>query len=393
MRKVRRITTLILLVRKAKRITTIILLILCLAFIVWSRSGRRPPPGAPDLRLLDVSSFGEDTGSGNLLGIQTHMVPADYASEERFRQRLDGYLAAARDKGFIAPKTIVVFPEYLGVWLVAAGEKESVRSAPTLEAASTILVASNLLSFLRWLPFAHAPKRADCAVFKMKARSMAAIYHRVFSGLAAEYRVTIVAGSIFLPDPHVADGVLLPGSGPLYNVSVLYAPDGRAQAPPVRKAFPIEEELGYIAAAEVEDLPTFDTPAGRLGILVCADSWYPEAYAALEAEGVDLIAVPSYILADDRWNSPWFGYDPEQPPPGMSAEDLRHMTERDAWMAYALPARLPESRARAGINVFLRGRFWDLGSDGQSLAVLGTTTHASPHIDGAAILNLWLPPP
>ena len=192
-----------------------ILLILCIAFIVWSRSGRHPPPGAPDLRLLDASSFGEDTGSGNLLGIQTHMVPADYASEERFRRKLEGYLAAAHDEGFLGPKTIVVFPEYLGVWLVAAGEKESVYSAPTINAATKVVVASNLLSFLRWLPFARAPKRADCAVFKMKARSMAAIYHRVFSQLAKEHRVTIVAGSIFLPDPQIADGVLLASSGPL----------------------------------------------------------------------------------------------------------------------------------------------------------------------------------
>jgi hypothetical protein len=379
--------------RKVRRTIILLLLILCLAFVVWSRSGRRPPPGAPALRLLDVSSFGEDTGSGNLLGIQTHMVPADYASEERFRQKLDGYLAAAHDAGFLGPKTVVVFPEYLGVWLVAAGEKESVYSAPTIKAATKVLVASNLLSFLRWLPFARAPRRADCAVFKMKARSMAAIYHRTFSQLAAEYGVTIVAGSIFLPEPQVADGVLLAGNGPLYNVSVLYTPDGRAQAPPVRKAFPIEEELGYIAAAAPEDIPAFDTPAGRLGILVCADSWYPEAYAALKDKGVELVAVPSYVSADDRWNAPWSGYDVENPPPGIAPEDLQHMTERDAWMAYALPARLPESGARAGINVFLRGRFWDLGSDGQSLAVLGPTTHTSPHVDGAALLNLWLPPP
>lgn len=369
------------------------LLILCLAFIVWSRSGRRPPPGATDPRLLDVSSFGQDTGSGNLLGVQPHMVPADYASEERFQQKLEGYLAAAHDQGLLGPRTIVVFPEYLGVWLVVAGEKESVYSAPTIGKATKVLVASNLLAFLRWLPFAHAPRRADCAVFKMKARSMAAIYHRVFSQLARDHRVTIVAGSIFLPNPEIADGVLLAGNGPLYNVSVLYTPDGRAQAPPVRKAFPIDEELGYIAAAAPEDIPVFDTPAGRLGILVCADSWYPQAYRALNAKGVEIVAVPSYVSADDRWNAPWSDSDTANPPPGIASEDLQHMTERDAWMAYALPARLPESGARAGINVFLRGRFWDLGSDGQSLAVLGATAHTSPHIDGAALLNLWLPPP
>lgn len=28
----------------------------------------------------------------------------------------------------------------------------------------------------------------------------------------------------------------------------------------------------------MDDIPVFDTPVGKLGVLVCADSWYPEAY-------------------------------------------------------------------------------------------------------------------
>ncbi len=83
-----------------------------------------------------VRCLGEDTGSGNLLGIQPYMTPADYASEERFHEKLDGYLRRGHEAGFVGEKTVVVFPEYLGAWLVAIGEKESVRSARTVAEAA-----------------------------------------------------------------------------------------------------------------------------------------------------------------------------------------------------------------------------------------------------------------
>ncbi|HEY63838.1 MAG TPA: hypothetical protein G4O02_04650 [Caldilineae bacterium] len=38
--------------------------------------------------------------------------------------------------------------------------------------------------------------------------------------------------------------------------------------------------------------PAFDTPAGRLGVLICADSWYPQACEAMRDHSVEMIAVP-----------------------------------------------------------------------------------------------------
>jgi predicted amidohydrolase len=367
--------------------------LLLVLFIWWSRSGRRPPAGAAELRLQETCSIGSDTGHGNLIGIQPYMTPDDYASEARFFTKLDGYLADAKRRGFIADKTIVVFPEYLGAWLVAVGEKQSVYRAPTVDRAAALLAASNLLSFLRQLPSADAPQRARCALFKMKAGPMARIYHRVFSRLAQTYRVTIVAGSIVLPDPKVRDGALIAGRGPLYNTSIVYAPDGRALSPLVKKAFPVADELGYLRAGRADDLPVFDTPSGRLAVLICADSWYPQSYDAVGSQRPDIIAVPAFVYPAGQWEARWTGYSGAAPPSDVDPADLASLTESDAWMKYGLPARISQSGARAGITVFLRGRFWDLGSAGQAFAVVGDSTHTCPRTDGAALLNLWLPPP
>mgnify|MGYP000989722614 FL=1 len=73
-----------------------------------------------DLNIQQVISFGADVGRGNLVGIQVDMSPLDYATADTLRARLDGYLAAARAQGWLNERTIVVFPEYLGTWLVAA---------------------------------------------------------------------------------------------------------------------------------------------------------------------------------------------------------------------------------------------------------------------------------
>jgi predicted amidohydrolase len=362
-------------------------------YAAWSLSGRRPPTAPQEPRLRGSHSWGEDTGNGNLLGIQPWMEPADYASRGRFFAKLDAYLDEARRRSFIRDKTVVVFPEYLGVWLVAAGEKRAVYSAKSLTAAARIIAASNLFAFLRALAAVRAPDRTVAALFVMKAGSMARIYRSVFSELARKYGVTIVAGSIFLSEPIVRDGVVVPGRGPLYNTCVVYDPQGRAREPAVRKAFPTEEEQRYVAAGRAGDLPVFETPAGRLGVLICADSWYPEAYQALEERGVDIIAAPSFVHRDGAWEQPWRGYSGAQPPRDVDENDVGALTEGEAWRKYALPGRIGASRARVGMAVFLRGRLWGLGSDGETTVVCGERALTFPEGDGAAIVNLWLAVP
>ncbi len=54
--------------------------------------------------------YGSNSGQGNLLGIQPYLTLQDYRSAETLSQKLETHLALARQKGWIGPETIVLFP-------------------------------------------------------------------------------------------------------------------------------------------------------------------------------------------------------------------------------------------------------------------------------------------
>ncbi|MFQ5633377.1 MAG: carbon-nitrogen hydrolase, partial [bacterium] len=252
-------------------ITLSLFLVLFGGYSFWRHAGRTVDGPGSGLFLQEIAEFGVAGGLGNLVGIQPYMLPVDYASEEHFFRKITGYFDAAEKKGWLHKNTIVVLPEYLGAWLVAAGEKRAVYQAANIEAAMQTMVLSNLFSFLKTLPFAKGKDVIKDSVFRMKAASMAQIYHNVFSRLAQQYAVTIVAGSIVLPAPRIREGQLTVGDRELYNVSVVYRSDGTPYQRLVKKVFPINDELPFTARSAADSLPVFETPAGKLGVLICAD--------------------------------------------------------------------------------------------------------------------------
>ncbi len=40
------------------------------------------------------------------------------------------------------------------------------------------------------------------------------------------------------------------------------------------------------------EFSVFDTPVGRLGVLICYDRWYPEAWAQLREAGAEIVCIP-----------------------------------------------------------------------------------------------------
>jgi len=327
------------------------------------------------------------------------MTAGDYAAEATFYAKLDSYLQAARQNGWVGERTVVVWPELIGAWLVAAGESQRVFQARTLSAAMRSLVLRHALPFVGKLAFAREKDRLVASLFRMKAWQMARLYQAAFSRLACQYGVTVVAGSIYLPSPYVDEGQVRAGgyrstggyrSAGLYNTSAVFRPDGQAHSLLARKCYPIASEQAFVAAAPVAELPVFETPAGRLGVLVCADSWYPQAYARLKAAGAEMIAVPSLAAGAGIWEKPWGGYISADRPQDVDLADVGQITEGQAWHKYALAARIGASGARCGVNVFLHGELWDLGVDnGNSLAVReGEIVEARKN--GGALLNVWL---
>ncbi|TWC15643.1 MULTISPECIES: carbon-nitrogen hydrolase family protein [unclassified Pseudomonas] len=342
-----------------------------------------------DLRIDLAVDQGVRADRGNLLGIQPELFPTDYQNPGHLRRKLAAYLQTARELGLLSDKTVVVLPEHIGTWLMISGEKDELYQAGTLKDAMNWLAISNPLAFIRGLISAQGDNRLDDAYLRMKADSMARDYQAMFGGLAREFGVTLVAGSIVLPEPSVSEGELKIGRGALYNSSLVFGRDGRPLGQPQRQQHPVFEQRDVLEADRQDALRVVDTPAGRLGVLIGSDSWYPRYYRQLNDQGVQLIAVPAFVSGRDSWNKPWNGYKGLSTPSEVSLKP-GEMSEGQAWHRLTLTSQLPISQAKGGVSVFLRGQFWDNGSAGQSFI-----SHDGQHFPdgdarGARLLNLWL---
>jgi predicted amidohydrolase len=353
-----------------QKIVLFILFIVAL-WSVWTFMGRNADWQSSTAYLDHIEQVMDSVCQRNIVGIQPYMIPSDYLSKRHFHEKLNLYFEAARKEGYFSSKTVVILPEYVGTWLVIAGEKTSVAEAESIQAAMKRIVLSNPLKFLRsWLSDQGEADVVAASIFRMKAGEMAKTYADVFRSLATEYHVTINAGSIVLPDPVIQyrSEIEINTDGPLYNISFMFYSNGTIDEKIVRKSFPISSELPFIQSYPIEQLPVFTLPVGRTAVLVCADSWYPESYARIDSLNADLVLVNSYCAGDGTMDSLWRGYDGGSMPLDVDSTDIGTITEREAWTKYALPGRLKKSNA-VGVNVFLRGELWDLGTDGQPFFV------------------------
>ncbi|HEX8594241.1 MAG TPA: carbon-nitrogen hydrolase family protein [Pseudomonas sp.] len=365
-----------------------LLLVALTSYGVWTE---QRPVGhyLSDLRIELAVDDGQPGERGNLLGIEAQLFPADYQSVARLHRKLAAYLEQARGKGLLNDKTIVVLPEHVGTWLFASNEKNQVYQATTIDEAMTWLSVSNPIKFLNAMLGATGKDRLNDAYLRMKADSMASDYQTLFGGLAKEFGVTLVAGSIVLPDPHVTDGKLQVGNGPLFNSSLVFGSNGELIGQPQRQMFPVSYLRGYIQSATDAPLNVVDTPAGRLGVLIGSDSWYPDNYERLNAAGAELVAVPAFVVGNGGWFKPWRG-DLSATPGNPNPMQADSVTEGQAWQ------RLTLTRAtQAGVSVFMHGQFWDQGSAGHSFVSRKGTQIMEPGLDdkarhGARLINLWL---
>ncbi|AZD68183.1 Carbon-nitrogen hydrolase [Pseudomonas chlororaphis] len=367
---------------------TLALIAALTSYTLWTRER---PIGhyLSDLRIQLAVDQGTPADHGNLLGIQPELFPTDYQSPERLHRKLAAYLQQARDQGLLNEKTVVVLPEHIGTWLMVSGEKNELYQAASLKEAMNWLAVSNPLPFLRALITAKGDNRLNDAHLRMKARSMAEQYQRLFGGLAKEFGITLVAGSIVLPEPVIEGSNLRIGSGALYNTTLVFGSDGLPIGQPQRQLYPTFDERGFIQASTDQAVQVVDTPAGRLGVLIGSDSWYPDNYRKLNAQGAQLVAVPAFVMGRGAWDRPWRGYKNLSTPSEVSLKP-EEVSEGEAWRRLTLTSRAPSSLASAGVSVFLRGQFWDQGSAGQSFINSNGEHFADGDARGARLLNIWL---
>lgn len=211
------------------------ILVSCLtAYAVWT--GERPHVHyLSDLRASLARDLGSASANGNLLAIRPALYPSDYRDPDLLRMKLVAALDQARAQGLLNERTVVALPDHIGTWLLLRDEKHNLYQARSFAEGGRLLTLSHptLLGRL----FLQGQDLEE-ALLRAKARRMARDYQKLFSRLASEYRITLLAGSILLPSPYFKDGKLRSGHGDLYNLALAFAPDGSLLGEPFSQPWP-----------------------------------------------------------------------------------------------------------------------------------------------------------
>jgi len=100
-----------------------------------------------------------------------------------------------------------------------------------------------------------------------------------FSELAISYNINVITGSM----PEMRDNLL-------YNVGYLCRRDGTVESYEKLHVTPDESKVWGMQGGS--KLKTFDTDCGKIGILICYDSEFPELSRLLADEGMEILFVP-----------------------------------------------------------------------------------------------------
>lgn len=100
-----------------------------------------------------------------------------------------------------------------------------------------------------------------------------------FSELSISYNINIITGSM----PEVVDGNL-------YNVGYLCRRDGTTER--YEKLHVTPDEVKVWGMQGGNKIKAFDTDCGKIGVLICYDSEFPELSRILADEGMDILFIP-----------------------------------------------------------------------------------------------------
>ncbi|KAK9425891.1 putative Hydrolase, carbon-nitrogen family [Seiridium unicorne] len=116
-------------------------------------------------------------------------------------------------------------------------------------------------------------------------------YLAKYQELAKELKINIVPGTIV---ESVTDG----DADSLLNVAYFISSDGSISGRYQKKNLWHPERHHLISSAH-EPHSAFDTPLGRVGMLVCWDLAFPEGFRELISDGANIIVVPSFWTMKD----------------------------------------------------------------------------------------------
>lgn len=325
------------------------------------------------LRILPITcallvAVPSHAGTGKyIIGVSPSVTQRTYRSEKSFSLAMSTAMQDAL-KGIPgkAPK-LVIFPEHVGTWLSVADESDDVFKAKTMDEAlyEVLQAPANYLAIQDELKTLKAPTPDGLlhkALILHKAPAMLRIYVSTFSKLAVKHNAWVVAGSIAAPDFTVdAAGEVHPSGRRLFNTAVVFDPRGKIAAR-LKKVYLVPSEQSFLDPGKLEALKPVTTPVGAIGVMTCADGWFPKTYAAYR--NASILVQPSMLEGLSKWNEPWKGGTE-----GADPADKGRITEGQAWAKYSLEGRFASTNAKVGVNVFLCGRLWDMRMGGRSFII------------------------
>jgi predicted amidohydrolase len=156
-----------------------------------------------------------------------------------------------------------------------------IRSAATQGAVLAVLPEYHLLN---WVPKDPGFKEA-CSKWET--------YLTRYRDLAKELNINIVPGTI----------IELHGAGTpeeiLLNVAYFIDSTGAIAGRYVKKNLWGAIERDHLTSSAMEAHPVFDTPLGRVGMLICWDLAFPEAWRELIAQGAKMVIIPTFWTLSD----------------------------------------------------------------------------------------------
>lgn len=168
-----------------------------------------------------------------------------------------------------------------------------IRTAASQGAQLVVLPEYHLTN---WVP--HDPKfREACADWKM--------WLERYCALAKECQTCIVPGTIIelhTDSTHdrtgLADDDTETGER-LLNVAYFISAEGEVIGKYVKKNLWGDIERLHLTSSSRDAHPVFDTPFGKVGMLICWDLAFPEAFREMISQGAKIIIIPTFWTLSD----------------------------------------------------------------------------------------------
>lgn len=287
-----------------------------------------------------------------LVAVQMRLNVHDYVSEARFRSKIGTLMEQVSDHLTPGEPALVTFPEDVGLPLILQGLEREL--APVTSITQGIQVAvRKFMGPLAWLRLRHRLSWVP-ALFLHRHQTIANSYFNVFAEMARTYGVYIVAGSVVLPPYRLEHGTARWDQGYLeprvYNSSYMFGPQGEVVGRQDKvHLIDLEQKSALdLTPGRIEQLRTFATPLGTVGIAICLDAFEDDVIEALLAQGAEILVQPSANPG------PW---DRDQQIDWLRSSYARAFTQRH--FAYA-------------VNPMMHGSIWDVSFFGQSSIVAST---------------------